>query len=201
MTLITDIIKQIIRVLGLDNLSNEIRTEVRRNYESGMDKMEVELNMNFDRNPEIIEYLEEYQFDNIKGMTDDVAEKLRKELNEGIQNLESIGALKKRIQNTMNIGEHRALMIARTEANRAENYGKLDAAKQSGLDLRKYLSVHIDDRTSPICRAMMRKYGTADQAISVDKLFKVTVKGKVIQGEAPPFHPNCRTAVVFTQEE
>ena len=177
MTLITDIIKQIIRVLRLDQINEMIRTEVRRHYDKGMENVEVQLQMNFDRDPGKIEYLEEYEFDNIKGMTEDVSERLRKELNEGVQNLESVRQLKKRVEGVMDVSESRALMIARTEANRAENFGKLDAAREAerqGLSMKKYLSVHEDTRTSPICQAMDRKYGTKAKAIPIDGIFTVS---------------------------
>jgi len=90
-------------------------------------------------------------------------------------------------------------MIARTETVRAQSMGHIDAARQTGLSLRKFVSVHLDSRTSPICKRMDAKYGTPEKAIPIDSKFVDNVSGE--EFDISPFHVNCRTAVLFSQEK
>jgi SPP1 gp7 family putative phage head morphogenesis protein len=85
----------------------------------------------------------------------------------------------------------RARMIARTEMNRAANMGHIDGARESGLNLKKRWDAHLDNRTSPVCRALDGK------TVGIDEKF-------VHNGEefdAPPAHPNCRSTLIFIQED
>ena len=72
-------------------------------------------------------------------------------------NLGSVPQMMKRIKKVKDISIDRAKMIARTELNRAENIGNLDGARQSGLNLVKEWSAHIDARTSQVCRDLNPK--------------------------------------------
>ena len=199
---ISAIVKQVIKLLQLDKIGIKIKEAISEEYGKGMDEMEIKFDMNFDRNKKNLKLLENYAFDNIKGMTEDLGNKLRQAIQEGVLKQEAISSIKDRVKNAMQIGENRAMLIARTETNRATNYGRLDAADQaekSGMQLKKWLLITYDNRTSPISKAMGAKYGTPEQVIPLNQNFSVVVNGKLIEGPAPPFHPNDRDRVMFTQ--
>ena len=96
-------------------------------------------------------------------------------------------------------------MIERTETIRAINFAQHDVAKQLPFKAEKRVKVFLDNRTSAICKAMHRKYGTDEKAIALDRMFTVRVKvGKrtqTISKISPPFHPNCRTNYVTVVAE
>ena len=198
---ITVLIDKLIDILRLDKLRTTVNKHIKINYDSGLEDMELKLNMNFSRDKDKLNLIKNFTFDNIKGMTDEIREKLRKELTQAFINNESMTKMKDRIKGIMDIAENRAIMIARTESLRAEEIGRYDAATQSGLKLKKYLLVKEDSRTSPICKAMNSKYGSPDKAINIDRKFKVVVNGKEIEGLTSPFHPNCRTITQYIQSD
>jgi len=190
------LIEKIIGGFNLDDTFLPVVTEILKSYDSGVDKVGVQLNMNFTSDPNRKDLLKDYTFDLIKGLTDSTKDKLRSELQRGIMNLESITKIQKRIQKVMDVSSTRAKAIARTESVRAENMGHIDGARQSGLKLLKYVDAHLDSRTSDICRYMDIHYGNESQAIPMNQKFKFN--GNV--WDIPPFHINCRTTIVFTQK-
>ena len=200
-SVIGDIVKKLLGLLSIKNITSSVNKEINKKYSKGLDDMGLELGIKFDKFPERLDFLKEFTFDNIKGMTNDISEKLRKELTMSIAKGESIPDLKKRISSIMDVADSRAITIARTEANRAENFGRLDAAQQSGLKLEKWISITKDDRTSKISLAMDSKYGSPDKAIPLNENFSVIVNGKVFEGPAPPFHPNDRDVVIIKQSD
>ena len=200
-SLIASIITHILQAINMKKIESIISRNIQKKYQIGMDELELKFNMNFTRDTERVQFLETYAFENIKGMTDEISQKLRKELTESVMNLESVIDLATRIKKVMDISKERAVMIARTETTRAENQGKYDAAIQSGLKLKKYVDATRDNRTSDICIAMDEKYGSPEKAIDMDKKFTVTVKGKVISDFLSPFHPNCRTTIMYEQQD
>ena len=189
---LTDLIKILSNIIKIHIPSNLVSDTIRKFYDKGLQEQEIKLEMNFRRNPTQITALESYTFDNIKGMTDEIAEKLRKEIMLSHFQNESLAKMQKRVQEVMKVGVNRAKMIARTEGNRAMNMGRLDAAKQSGVPSKKWLLITYDSRTSNISKAMGAKYGSPEQAIPLNKNFRAEVNGKVFEGPAPPFHPNER---------
>jgi len=116
-----------------------------------------------------------------------MADKLRSELQRGLMNLESVDKLKERVQKVMDVSAERARMIARTEANRAENMGHIDGARQSDVKLMKKWDAHLDNRTSAVCNDLDGKI------IPLDKKFKWNGQ----EFDAPPAHPNCRSTLLF----
>lgn len=196
---INAIVKKILGILNFNELISIVSRSIGEEYRESLDDMELELDMNFMPDTNIMRILEEFTFDNIKDMTEQVGSSLRKELVQALMNNETLTSIKDRIKKVMDIADSRAITIARTETTRAQNTAKLQAANQSTLTLKKYLIVTEDSRTSPICGAMDKKYGVEEQAIGLNKKFEVLVNGKVISALQPPFHPNCRTTLVFTQ--
>jgi len=187
---------------------------VRKNYAKGMNAEEVKLKMRTNAIPEErkIDLMTQQTSSEISGVMEDLSRTLQESIREGVLNNENPTQLKKRVQLLLNPTEKRKYdfasgrkmnwsdrinMITRTESNRAQNHGRMDTFKQSGLEGRKYLDVHEDERTSKICGKMNTKY-TRDKAIPLDEEFEVVVpKLGVIRGQMPPFHPNCRTRLML----
>jgi len=197
-SILDDIAKNIVKVFSLDRFIPKLRESMKKKYDSGLEKAEVEFEMNFVRNERQIDGLATHTFDLIKGITDEMASDVRQQMQMALLNNESVEQIKNRLDGifkgdnpTRFRYEDRLRMIARTESNRAENMGNFEGAKQSGIILKKYLSVAEDERTSDICGAFDRKYGTEEQAIPMEEEFHVTVKGKEYREKIPPFHPNC----------
>lgn len=165
-----------------------------------MEEVEVKFDVNFRPNTQKLGFLENYAFDNIKGMSDELAEKLRKSMSEGVLSNESVSKLKKRVLDVMDVGKVRAEAIARTESNRAENTGRFDAAieaNSNGIPTKKWIDIADDHRLSHICNSIGANYGSPEKAIPMEQNFKVTVGGKVISAPHPPFHVNCRSRLMI----
>jgi SPP1 gp7 family putative phage head morphogenesis protein len=197
--IIENIIKSISSIFKIDLSSLLIRKEIQKNYDEGLKDIELKLDVNFNGNKNKQGFLENYTFDNIKGMDAELAEKMRKEFSQGVLAGDSVAKMKKRVQEVMKVGVTRAKAIARTETNRAENAGRLDGAmeaEQQGIKTKKWLLVTQDTRTSPICHKEHSKYGSADKAIPIDENFVINYNGKIISEPHSPFHPNCRTRLM-----
>ena len=122
-------------------------------------------------------------------MTDEIAGDLRAELERGVIAGESVPKLQARVEKVFDVGKNRAEMIARTEVNRAENNGRLQAFKTSGKEKeyqKKWIS-HIDERTSEICKHL------DGQIVEMNDNFK---EGK-FEGQTAPAHVNCRSRVIY----
>ena len=142
-------------------------------------------------------------YSTIRGLTQRTIAELERQITIGILNGESINQIKRRISEILGKAIDNAEMIARTESNRIISKGEFLAAKKSGLNLRKYLSVHLDNKTSAICKELNSKYGNKEQAIAMDQKFTWSVNGGG-SIETPPFHPNCfvpETKIITDQGE
>lgn len=188
--MIEDLINKFVKLLNLNELSDLVINNVRKHYDMGLEEAEVKFQMNFMESPTRLQTLEKYTFENIKGMNEDIADKLRQELQRGMMNLESTSKIQERVEKVMDVGRDRARMIARTEMNRAENMGHIDGARQSGLKLMKRWDSHLDKRTSAVCRDL--------DGVTIPLDAKFRWKGQ--EFDAPPAHPNCRSTVIFIQE-
>lgn len=196
-SLIDDLVNKFMKLLNLSPISLSVSKVITENYVKGLERAELELDMNFVKDEERLNLLKNYTFDNIKGMNDEIAEKLRKELSQGLMNLESVTKLKERVKKVMSVSEERARMIALTESNRAENIGHLDAAKQSGLKLmkqwdaqRERISRAGNKVPCPFCEYL------DGQMVKLDGVFK-DQNGKTFQN--PPHHPNCACTMKYIQ--
>ncbi len=192
------IIKKIFSIFTFKKIVDEV---ISFKFNFGWENSEKQIDQNIPVNNKAVEFLQEHTFDNIKGMTEEIANDLKAELSRGIINGEGITKLKERVTKVFDVGKVRATAIARTEVARSENQGKLLAMKESGMDIKKYLVITHDDRTSNVSKAMDRKYGTPEQAIALDENFSVNVSGKEYSGSAPPFMPNDRDAILFKLPE
>lgn len=175
---------------GLKAISDAV---IKHTFMRGWDSAEKQLDRNFMVNKEAIEYIKDYTFNNISVMAEEIKHDLRQELERGIMSGEGITKLTGRVDKIFNKGENRAEMIARTETNRAENQGKLQAFKSSGERYNKKWSAVFDKRTSEICKRLDGK------VVGMNENFKDKQTGW--EGPVPPAHVDCRSSVVFILKE
>lgn len=105
-------------------------------------------------------------------------------MHEGLSNDE----LAKNISKVYSFSPERALKIARTETNRADNIATIGGYRTAGVKKKRWLTAN-DDKVTPECM-MNQKQGE----IGIDDLF--------LTGDSvPPVHPNCRCTIlaVFDQ--
>jgi len=188
--IIEDIINKFMSYLSVVRLKDFLFVKIEKEYGRGLEAGEVGFNMNFVPSYKTISFLQNYAFDNVKGLNEEMKERLRKEMVEGLLNHETPSQLKLRIMDTMDTTIQRAEMIVRTETNRAFNIGHFEAAKESGLDLVKQWSTHEDERTCEVCN------GLDNQIVGMNDKFK-TIKGDELL--LSPAHPRCRCRVVYVQ--
>jgi HK97 family phage portal protein len=180
-----EFITKIMAVLGFDSIRSLVNDTIRRQYSEGAEKVEKIASFNFMPNKNAIEFLQNYTFDNIKGMTKEIADDLRAELQRGLMNNEGLTKLTKRVGNVFDNAENRAKVIARTETSRAFNYGNVAAFDQSPLDGKKKWVSKIDSKTSEACHSLNGKM------VNKGENFKY----KDWEGPASPQHPNCRSRI------
>ena len=183
-------IKSILSFAGLKTISDAV---INQTFMKGWDSAERQMERNLMLNKGAVSFIQDYTFANIKGMTEEIMNDLRRELEMGIMGNEGIAKIKARVSSVFDVGENRAQMIARTETNRAENQGKLQAFKSSGVKLKKQWNTHFDDRTSPICKRL------DGQTIGINENFKDKTSGW--EGPCPPSHVNCRSSVLYITDE
>lgn len=194
-------------VLSIDNLFSAISIKslvdqvIKDFYRDGNEKAERQLDMNLPENPAQIKALADMTFDNIQGVTEDLKNKLRGILQRALTSGKSLSTISAEIKTAFDVSHGRADAIARTETARAEQNGQLNAMKSSGLDIRKYIIIVKDNRTSEVSFAMDSKYGSIEKSILLDKLFHVVVNGKTFEGQAPPFMPNDRDEVLYITQQ
>lgn len=201
--IIQALINKFFEVINLESFRTKISKYISHEYQKGLESAEVKFNMNFISREEDVKFLNNYVFDSMKVHTDAIGEALRGELQRGIMNKETISQLKKRVQVVFDDSKFtdRLKMVIRTERQRANNYGALEGARQSGLHVKKYIDIVNDSRTSNICLAEHKKYGSKDKAIPLDDDFVVRVDNKIVRAKAPPMHQNCRSVIRFIQVE
>lgn len=183
-------IKSILGFGGLKTISDAV---IGQTFAKGWDSAERQLNRNFIPNKDAVSFIQEYTFNNIKAMTDELTTDLRQELERGIMAGEGIEKIKERVKSVFDSSETRSEAIARTETTRAENYGKLQAFKTSGEKLKKKWVATEDDRTSPICQRLDGK------TVGINENFVDEKSGW--EGPCPPSHVNCRSTLVYFEED
>ena len=213
--LIDILINQTRELFNIDKFKVLIDEALRKDFVDGIEEIDKELKpqVNFvlpGNTTRQLEGLYNYVEQNIQEAVDDVGSKLRQELQRGLQNNESkkqIIARVKRVFKDDKSVVNRLKTVIRTETNRANNTGRLEAMQQavaSGIKLKKWLDVvpYQKDVSSPFCNTpagagskntAMGKYGDISKAIPIDKYFIVKANNKIVRRLAPPFHINCRT--------
>lgn len=114
--------------------------------------------------------------------TDTTFDKLFKTLTEGFEGNETIQTLTERVQNVFKeFPEHRAEMIARTEATVSNNDGLLESYKQSGVVEGKEWIAVMDSKTRPEHQMLN------GEVVELNKNFS--------NGLPYPSEPNCRCVI------
>ena len=189
----SSIIQKIKSILSIATLKSITYSIIRNNYMKGFDIAEKHLDMNLIPDQDAIDYMANYTYDNIKGMNDDIAQKLRQVMQRGFIDGKGVDGLKADITKVFDVGENRVSMIARTESNRAANFGRLHAYMKSGEKGKKVYSAHIDNRTSPLCKRLDGQQKDLDEDFD-------DPKGEW-KGPSPPSHVNCRSSFTFELDD
>lgn len=195
--IIDDIINKYMNFIDADVLKDFVYDLVKKNYLNALEQGEIQFNQNFLPNYETQSFIQKFAFENVKGLTNEMKENLRKEMSIGLMNKESIPQLKLRIMDVMDTTINRAEMIVRTESNRAFNVGHFEAAKSSGLILKKQWSAQ-NERISkagnlvpcPQCEAM------DGVTIGMNDKFKFADSEELL---LPPKHPHCACRCLYVQ--
>lgn len=122
------------------------------------------------------------------GNTDALAKDLREVLKRGFIRGASVREMAAELSKKYNVARARAQTLIRTDGTAIVNRSAIKRYEESGLKYYR-ISVHLDDRTSDTCRAIAK----------ADKLYKIAEFETGIT--APPFHYNCRSAVIPDEEE
>jgi SPP1 gp7 family putative phage head morphogenesis protein len=190
---LTDIIETIKRILGLGPTKDISDALIGNMFMNGWDKTEKQIGRNLAPNREAIEFIKKYTFDNIDGMTKEIMDDLRQELERGLMNNEGIDKLTERVKKVFQTGKTRAEMIAVTESHRAHEEGRILAFRESGEEYEKKWVAHIDDRTCEHCKRMN------GQKIGINENFKDKQTG--FNSDIALFHPRCRCISVIIPKE
>ena len=179
---------------------------VLKKYDDGIESIEKQFQINFVRNDESLEFLNMYVAGVVGNTIDNMNAQLRQEIQRAQLDGVGVKELKRRVKEEFNSKQmmNRLKTTIRTEGSRAGNLAQMDAARQTGFPMVKYLDVVIDAVTSNICLAENKKYGSKDKAIPLEEDFiiraKVGKKMKTFRKQQPPFHINCRTNVRFMRK-
>lgn len=122
------------------------------------------------------------------GNTDALAKDLREVLKRGFIRGASAREMASELAKKYNVARARAQTLIRTDGTAIVNRSAIKRYEETGLKYYR-ISVHLDDRTSDTCRAIAK----------ADKLYKIAEFKTGIT--APPFHYNCRSAVIPDEEE
>ena len=140
------------------------------------------------------DFAEKQAGDLITGINETTRDTLGQLVSDAIASDSDVDELADRIEESGLFSDYRAEMIARTEINRAQNFGTLAAGREAefaGMDrLAKVWTLGPDP--CPLCEEAAEE-GTID----LDDEFGDA-------GDAPPLHPNCQCElelVVLDQEE
>ena len=143
------------------------------------------------------------RWEGLRGVSNQVQERVREHVLEGIRERLSLSQVKENIRKTLTQtaggqidGEKtqgRAMTIARTETNRIINIGREKAFIASGLPGKKVWDAFLDNRTSDICERLDK------QEVDLHERFRDEETGQTF--EHPPAHPNCRSVLRFEVEE
>ena len=124
----------------------------------------------------------------IWGNTDDLARDLRDVLKRGFIRGDDVRSMAGELAKKYNVARSRAQTLIRTDGTAIVNRSAIKRYEDSGLEFYR-ISVHMDNRTSDTCRAIAKE----DKRYRIDE-FETGIT-------APPFHYNCRSAVIPDEEE
>ncbi len=179
-----------------------ISKNLREKYDIELEKSGMKFGMNFMRNDDDIQKMEKYAFHNVETNLDEVAARIKGELQRAALEGGSVTDMKKRMKEVLKDKKiaNRLKMVLRTERIRAGNLAQMEGANQSGLTLFKYINwvPGVDDECHDGMQSAKNKYPES-KAIPMNQKFTVSYKNKTVTADNPPFHPNCRCVVAFTE--
>ena len=124
----------------------------------------------------------------IWGNTDALARDLRDVLKRGFIRGASAREMASELAKKYNVARARAQTLIRTDGTAIVNRSAIKRYEETGLKYYR-ISVHLDDRTTDTCRAIAKE----NKRYKIDE-FETGVT-------APPFHYNCRSAVIPDEDE
>ena len=195
-----DLMSQLDRMFSQAGMGVAFATFVQSQYMDSGQKISKKIGESFQPNQDEITFLKDYNLDQIKTSTERELANIKRVLEVGFINNQSATDIKKALDKVRDTAVNHTKTLVRTEMNRANNMGSLNAMKESDADVKKYLVITDDNRTSNQSKKFGVKYGTPEKAIALDKIFKITYKNKVYSGLAPPFMPNDRDVLTYTME-
>lgn len=122
------------------------------------------------------------------GNTDDLARDLRDVLKRGFIRGDDVRSMAGELAKKYNVARSRAQILIRTDGTAIVNRSAIKRYEESGLEFYR-ISVQMDNRTSDICIRIHDE----DKRYRIDE-FETGVT-------APPFHYNCRSAVIPDEDE
>ena len=124
----------------------------------------------------------------IWGNTDNLAKDLREVLKRGFIRGDDVRSMAAELSKKYNVARARAQTLIRTDGTAIVNRSAIKRYEESGLEFYR-ISVHMDNRTTQICKRIHRE----NKRYRIDE-FETGVT-------APPFHYNCRSAVIPDEDE
>ena len=124
----------------------------------------------------------------IWGNTDNLAKDLREVLKRGFIRGDDVRSMASELAKKYNVARARAQTLIRTDGTAIVNRSAIKRYEESGLEFYR-ISVHMDNRTTQICKRIHRE----NKRYRIDE-FEAGIT-------APPFHYNCRSAVIPDEDE
>lgn len=186
------------KLLSVIHLKDKIKTIVKSIIDKAYDSFESDLKVNIPRDRNFEEHVMEESFSKVKGLSEDLAGKLREESLLVWENGGGVSEVKAKILElwgNSNLTDARAEMIARTETISAYNGGRFKAAKDSGLNLLKRWNAYRDNRTGEDSKRLEDKY--YNNPIPLDEYFIDDATGEATM--IGPNRPNCRCRTEYVR--
>ena len=197
--LVEEITQGFLEYIDSNSVKETLYKMVQKSYMDGLEEAEIQFDMNFTPDTKSLNFIQEFSFDNVTKLTNDLKDNLKREVNLGIMNRESTSAIRSRIRDVLDTTIERAEMIQRTELNRANNMGFFEGARDSGLSVKKKWDAQPERTSRKGNRVPCVHCEYLDgQVVDMNAQF-VDDKGKNFF--LPPHHPNCACRVIYIQED
>jgi len=180
--------------ISSESVRNTVMDTIRKTFSNAVNTQEIKFNRNFQPRANVIDFLQKSAFESIKGMTEELANKVSERVRRGVMEGWGVQKLKKAISEVFDKNESRAEMIARTEVIKAENKALYETYQQADIKADIEWIAKIDDRTCSRCRDLDGK------TVELNKKFK-TAAGPGWEGFHPTVHPRCRCVTALKPKE
>ncbi|MCA1811448.1 MAG: minor capsid protein [Halobacteriales archaeon] len=157
-----------------------------RAYGLGAKKAEQELQVTDLLDPRGQAFTLEFNYRSIRSLTARTSVLVEDAVREGIREGLGVDDIVKRMDRLLEGRVATVATIARTEANRAANWGRFNGWRRSGVVRRKEAIATLDDRVRP---DHLEAHG---EVVPLDAVFH---EGAAAGKLAPPWDPNCRCTI------